>query len=100
LVPNGNLKASEKLDKNQSSWKAGRRYRKECCQHSRLVLEVKVATDINELLDEIFTAILSGLRAKDKSFQMRFLKAYLEGRNFSFDLFDFPRYVGVFFEPP
>jgi signal transduction histidine kinase len=46
-------------------------------QHSRTSSGVKVATDINELLDEYLRLSYHGLRAKDKSFNADF-KAYLE----------------------
>jgi signal transduction histidine kinase len=46
-------------------------------QHSRTSSGIKVATDINELLDEYLRLSYHGLRAKDKSFNADF-KAYLE----------------------
>jgi two-component system NtrC family sensor kinase len=45
--------------------------------HSRTSSGTKVATDINELLDEYLRLSYHGLRAKDKSFNADF-KAYLE----------------------
>ncbi len=45
--------------------------------HSRTSSGIKVATDINELLDEYLRLSYHGLRAKDKSFNADF-KAYLE----------------------